>query len=57
MQDQQIKLELSVTEVNGVLQALGQMPYASVVNLVLKIQQQAQAQVEPPPQPEATPES
>jgi hypothetical protein len=57
VQDQQIKLELSVTEVNGVLQALGQMPYASVVNLVLKIQQQAQAQVEPPPQPEATPES
>jgi len=33
---------------NGVLQALGQMPYAQVVSLVLKIQQQAQAQMIPP---------
>ena len=41
----EIELKLTVAEVNGIQQALGQMPYAQVVSLVLKIQQQAQAQV------------
>jgi hypothetical protein len=41
-----IKLELSLEEVNGVLQALGQMPYAQVAPLVEKIRQQATPQVQ-----------
>ena len=41
-----IKLELDIAEVNGVLTALGQMPYVQVVDLVLKIKVQAQPQVE-----------
>lgn len=45
MEIKEIELKLTVAEVNGILQALGQMPYAQVVSLVLKIQQQAQAQV------------
>jgi hypothetical protein len=45
METKEIELKLTVAEVNGILQALGQMPYAQVVSLVLKIQQQAQAQV------------
>lgn len=48
MNEKEITLTLNVAEVNGILQALGQMPYAQVVSLVLKIQQQAQAQVAPP---------
>jgi len=53
MEDQEITLTLRIAEVNGVLQALGQLPYASVVNLVLKIQQQAQPQIKPESEPEA----
>jgi hypothetical protein len=41
-----VKLELDIAEVNGVLAALGQMPYVQVIDLVLKIQVQAQPQVE-----------
>jgi hypothetical protein len=48
METKEIELKLTVVEVNGILQALGQMPYAQVVSLVLKIQQQAQAQVSEP---------
>lgn len=48
MNTKEIELKLTVAEVNGILQALGQMPYAQVVSLVLKIQQQAQAQVSEP---------
>lgn len=40
-----MKLELTVTEVNIVMQALGNMPYAQVFELVEKIRTQAQAQV------------
>lgn len=40
-----IKLELEVNEVNGVLTALGQMPYIQVQGLIAKIQQQANQQV------------
>jgi hypothetical protein len=40
-----IKLELTVDEVNGVLNSLGQMPYAQVTLLVDKIRQQAISQV------------
>jgi len=45
MDNKEIELKLTVAETNGILQALGQMPYAQVVSLVLKIQQQAQPQV------------
>ena len=41
-----ITLELEVSEVNGILTALGQLPYVQVKDLVLKIQVQAQPQVE-----------
>jgi hypothetical protein len=40
-----IKLELTIDETNGVLQALGNMPYAQVVTLVEKIKAQALPQV------------
>jgi len=41
-----MKLELSVNEVNAILAALGQMPYAQVFELVQKIRQQAVEQME-----------
>ena len=40
-----ITLDLTVEEVNVILNALGQAPYVAVVALVGKIQQQAQAQL------------
>jgi len=40
-----INLELDVTEVNGILQALGTLPFAQVALLIQKIQLQAQPQV------------
>ena len=40
-----MKLELTIAEINMILQALGSAPYAQVFELVQKIQQQAQAQV------------
>lgn len=42
----QIKLELHVDEVNGILGALGQLPYAQVAGLVEKIKVQAIPQVQ-----------
>ena len=41
-----INLQLSLEEVNGVLQALGQLPYAQVSPLVEKIRAQATPQFE-----------
>ena len=46
-----IKLELSLDEVNGILVALGKMPYAEVEHLVANIRAQAVPQVQPAPQP------
>ena len=40
-----MKLELTITEINVVLQALGNMPYAQVFELVLKIREQVQPQL------------
>ena len=45
-----IKLELDLNEVNAVLVALGQMPYAQVEQLVAKIRQQAIPQAKETPQ-------
>jgi len=41
-----IKLELEVAEVNGIMNALGQMPFVQVQALIVKIQGQAAPQVE-----------
>ena len=46
-----IKLELTLDEVNGVLIALGKMPFAEVELLVAKIREQAVPQVQPVPTP------
>jgi hypothetical protein len=41
-----MKLELTINEVNMILQALGNAPYAQVFEVVEKIRTQAQAQVQ-----------
>jgi hypothetical protein len=41
-----MKLELTINDVNMILQALGNAPYAQVFELVEKIRTQAQAQVQ-----------
>jgi hypothetical protein len=47
----EFELKLTESEVNVILQALSQVPYAAVFQLLPKIQQQCQAQAEitPPP--------
>lgn len=40
-----MKLDLTLPEINAVMAALGNMPYAQVFELVQKIREQAQAQV------------
>ena len=45
---------LTINEINIILQALGNAPYASVFELIEKIRTQAQAQVQPTPTPEET---
>jgi hypothetical protein len=40
-----VKLELTIDEVNAVLNALGQLPYVQVVNLIGNIREQAVKQV------------
>lgn len=40
-----IQLQLTVEEVNQILAALGDQPYAKVYQLIQKIHQQAQTQV------------
>jgi hypothetical protein len=47
MDNKEIELKLTVAETNGVLNALGQMPFAQVATLIQKIQQQAAPQVQP----------
>lgn len=42
----QIKLELSIEEAQGVLNALGVQPFNQVAALILKIQEQATPQVQ-----------
>lgn len=43
-----IELDLSLNEINLILQALGEMPYAKVHLLVAKIHQQAEVQLNSP---------
>jgi hypothetical protein len=47
-----INLELALNEINLILQALGQAPYAQVAELVEKIKTQAVPQVEALPREE-----
>jgi hypothetical protein len=43
---QEIQLQLSLAEVNQILDALGEKSYKQVYELVLKIQQQAENQLQ-----------
>lgn len=45
----EINLTLSVAETNLILEALGQMPYVRVYELIAKMQQQAQTQLSAQP--------
>lgn len=45
-EDTTINLTLTVAEVNGVMQALGNLPFAQVVGLIGKIKEQAEPQVQ-----------
>ena len=48
-----LKLELEIAEVNGILNALGQMPFVQVQALIAKIQSQAGPQVQAQEEPKA----
>jgi len=48
-----INLELSVQEINLILQALGQAPYVQVADIIDKVKTQAVPQVEALPKEEA----
>lgn len=48
MKNTPITLELVLDEVNGILMALGQLPYGQVANLIEKIRDQATSQVPVP---------
>jgi len=41
-----LKLEFTIDEVNLILEALGQQPFARVYQLIGRVQEQARAQVE-----------
>jgi hypothetical protein len=41
-----ISLELTIPEVNQILDALGRLPYAEVYELIADLQRQAQGQIE-----------
>lgn len=43
---EQISLNLTVEEVNQILEVLGQLPYVKVCQIINKIQVQAEAQLE-----------
>ena len=43
---QEIKLVLTLDEINQILSALGSQPHKDVFQVITKIQQQAQAQLE-----------
>lgn len=47
MDNKELTITLTIAEANGVLQALGQMPFVQVVGLIKKIQEQSAPQVKP----------
>ena len=52
----EIVLKHTVEEVNYILQALSQRPFAEVAELISQIKATAIGQLPPPPAPEAAPE-
>lgn len=42
---QELQLQLSLAEINQILEALGEKSYKQVYQLILKIQQQAESQL------------
>lgn len=52
MGNSEIKLILTVDQVNGILQALGNMPYVQAVDLIAAIRGQATPQVPTPNTPQ-----
>jgi len=51
----EISLKHTLEEVNYILQALSQRPFAEVANLINKIKATATSQLPPPPAPAETP--
>lgn len=51
LDSKKIALELTVDEINLILQALGQLPYAQVFGLVARIHEQSRQQLEAPAGP------
>jgi hypothetical protein len=49
MSEPTIHLELSVADVNLILEALGDQPFKSVYGLVSRLQSQARGQLQSPP--------
>lgn len=45
---QNLDLKLTLNEINVIMQALGNAPYATVADLVAKIREQVQPQLNPP---------
>ena len=50
---QTLQLNLSIDEINIILEALGEQPYVKVSQIIGKIQQQASDQLQEPPQASA----
>jgi hypothetical protein len=48
-----LHLELSIEDVNLILEALGEQPFKSVYGLVSRLQSQARGQLQSPPEVEA----
>ena len=53
----QLSLNLTLTEINAILDALGQRPYAEVFDLVEKIKTQSEAQLQIQPREVEEPEN
>lgn len=51
--EQNLALQLSTTEINTILMALGKLPYDNVAQLIPKIVSQANQQLVPPADPAA----
>jgi hypothetical protein len=43
--DNTIKIDLSLDDINTILESLGQLPFARVYTLIARIQEQARAQL------------
>lgn len=47
MDNKTLKIELSIEDINVILEALGALPFARVFQVIGRIQAQARAQIEP----------